>query len=64
MCIVVINNAQISIQFSRKASEAPPWLMERIPNLPIRAPCRFASWRAKRHGRAQKSPASVLTGHL
>lgn len=23
MCIVVINNAQISIQFSRKASESP-----------------------------------------
>lgn len=23
MCIVVINNSQISIQFSRKASEAP-----------------------------------------
>lgn len=50
--------------FREKQAKPPPWLMERIPNLPIRAPCRFARWRAKRHGMAQKSPASELTGHL
>lgn len=41
MCIVVINNAQISIQFSRKASEAPPWLMERKSTLTYLGPLRL-----------------------
>ena len=50
--------------FREKQAKPPPWLMERIPNLPIWAPCRFARHLAKRHGRAQKSPASELTGHL